>query len=348
MRDGDRYIGLDGLRGVAAIMVVLFHARLFATHGYLAVDLFFIMSGLVIARAFEQRLAEGQMRFRDFTAQRLVRLYPMLFLGGLVGLGFALSGLAPYRADDPADLTLAIVSQFTLIPLLSASSMMFPLNNPQWSIVWELAVNLAFAAGLCRLRSGAIVLIAALAAMVLVWFAVSSETLAVGVDRGGVLAGLARASFGFFAGVLLHRTRGRWEERVPRLHFAVPALIFVLLAAMPPTMVPNGPLFGAYDLGVVIFLLAPIAMLAARSRGGAVAAALGQASYPLYAVSEPVIFWLVYFTAAGQGVVIGAVIVLVLLSWALGRWVDAPLNAWRRSVMGRSAAAPVTGRGAPA
>ena len=129
------------------------------------------------------------------------------------------------------------------------------------------------------------------------------------------------------------------------MHFGVPALLFVLLATMPPALVPSGPVFGLYDLGVVLVALVPLAMLAARSKGDAVAAALGLVSYPLYAVSEPVIFWLVHFSSVGQGVVIGAVVALVAMSWALGRWVDAPLNAWRRRVMGSS---PVAARQAHA
>lgn len=340
MREGDRFIGLDGLRGIAAIMVVLFHARILATHGYLAVDLFFIMSGLVIARSYEGRLASRRLRLRDYVGQRLLRLYPMLFLGGLCGLGFSLAGLAHYRPGDPGDLALAVVSQFLLVPLLSRSQGMFPLNSPQWSIVWELAANVAHAAWLSRARDRTLLAIVAASALALAWYAVSARTLAVGVDRSGWPAGLARASFGFFAGVLLHRCRARWEERIPRLHFSIPAALFALLATAPPSLAPSGPLFGIYDLAVVLLALPPVVMLAACARGGRVAQALGHASYPLYAVSEPVIFWLVYFSDTGPAGVAGAVVALVALSWALGRWVDAPLNAWRRSSANREAASP--------
>ena len=84
--DGNaRFSTLDGLRGVAAIMVLLYHCDQMAPRGYLGVDLFFTLSGFVIARAYGDRLASG-MPVGRFVALRLVRLYPMYFVGGLLGI----------------------------------------------------------------------------------------------------------------------------------------------------------------------------------------------------------------------------------------------------------------------
>jgi peptidoglycan/LPS O-acetylase OafA/YrhL len=332
-----RDLGLDGLRGVAAILVVLLHARFYALHGYLAVDLFFIMSGLVIAGSYEQRLASGRLSFRAYAVQRLWRLYPMLFAGGLVGMGICLAGLSIWQPKDGSDLALAATSQFLLIPFLAASVSLFPLNNPQWSILWEIAANFVHAAILARANNAVLLAVVAASACALAWYALEFQTLGVGVAKGSAMGGLARVGFGFFAGVLLHRTRRCWEPWVPRVHFAVPALIFALLACMPPSLVPNGPLFGLYDLGVVVLVLAPLVMLAARARAGRGAEALGQLSYPLYAINEPVVFALLFVVKVERGTLALAVAGLIVIAWIMGRYVDVPLNAWRRAARSRQA-----------
>lgn len=87
-----RYEVLDGLRGVAAIMVLLFHCLetyipVFGTqhinHGYLAVDFFFVLSGFVIGYAYDDRW--NRMSTWDFFKRRLVRLHPLVVAGTLLG-----------------------------------------------------------------------------------------------------------------------------------------------------------------------------------------------------------------------------------------------------------------------
>src|SRR6201994_278586 len=84
---------LDGLRGVASVIVFAFHVLETFTggnrfiqiinHGYLAVDFFFILSGFVIAYAYDDRW--GRMSQWDFYKRRLVRLQPMVIMGSLIG-----------------------------------------------------------------------------------------------------------------------------------------------------------------------------------------------------------------------------------------------------------------------
>ena len=82
-----RLMWLDGLRGLSAIAVVLLHASAgrWASHGYLAVDAFFILSGVVIAQAYEEPLKRGATA-GWFMRQRLARLYPLYVFGLLLGL----------------------------------------------------------------------------------------------------------------------------------------------------------------------------------------------------------------------------------------------------------------------
>src|SRR6202790_2270034 len=102
---------LDGLRGTAAIMVVIYH--LFEAyfpvvghhptpHGYLAVDFFFLLSGFVVGYAYDDRW--GRMGLRGFLARRLIRLHPMVILGSVIGaiaFYFGQSEMFPLIASTP-------------------------------------------------------------------------------------------------------------------------------------------------------------------------------------------------------------------------------------------------------
>src|SRR3954468_20256225 len=83
---------LDGLRGVAAIIVVFFHLAEplssshldnIVNHGYLAVDFFFLLSGFVIGYAYDDRW--DKLTLGDFFKRRLIRLHPMIIVGMVIG-----------------------------------------------------------------------------------------------------------------------------------------------------------------------------------------------------------------------------------------------------------------------
>ena len=86
------YLILDGLRGVASVMVVAFHIfeahstshlDQIINHGYLAVDFFFVLSGFVVAYAYDDRW--GKMSVGGFFKLRLIRLQPMVVMGMIIG-----------------------------------------------------------------------------------------------------------------------------------------------------------------------------------------------------------------------------------------------------------------------
>ncbi len=156
-----RFNTLDGLRGVAAIAVIFFHftqhttLRLFSGAG-LAVDLFFCLSGFVIAHSYQQRLIGG-MSFKDFFLKRLVRLYPMFHM---IGLMLGALALLMKSAYSQTSLTLhqtlsSIALNAFYVPYLSdfyiqigkdkIDSALFPTNDPAWSLFFELLVNIVFA-----------------------------------------------------------------------------------------------------------------------------------------------------------------------------------------------------------
>ena len=154
---------LDGLRGVAAIMVVIFH--LFETfnennhqkqiinHGYLAVDFFFLLSGFVIGYAYDDRWET--MTLKSFFKRRLIRLHPMIIMGMIVGaIGFyfgASTTVFPIISSVPVwKMLLYMLVGFTLIPLpvpwdIRGWQEMHPLDGPAWSLFFEYIGNFLYA-----------------------------------------------------------------------------------------------------------------------------------------------------------------------------------------------------------
>ncbi|WP_206238915.1 acyltransferase family protein [Novosphingobium terrae] len=159
-----RLPGLDALRGIAAIGIVIFHVpdilgnRLIANRFYLFVDLFFLLSGFVITLSAEPRLAQG-LSLQSFMRARLRRLWPML------AFGIALHALAFIGQNGILHIIPLMILGLLLVPVLTAGGLAYPINGPQWSLVWELVANVAHAAGLRHLSDRALLLVAALAGL---------------------------------------------------------------------------------------------------------------------------------------------------------------------------------------
>lgn len=268
-----RLSGLDALRGVAAIMVALLHvnhsagdAGLFSA-AYLAVDLFFMISGYVLARTFDRRLG-FDLSAVGFFLLRLRRLWPVMAIGALLGL----FSFARETSWSPAIwmtvLALGFIPQ-AIRPGLPA----FPANPPTWSILVELAANALHALILVRLsnRSLASIAVACLALLMLLSSDVNKGILA---DELGLA--MLRIGFSYTVGMLLWRVAG---DR-PRLS---PALA---LAAFPALVMIGSYFAGWYDF-VFVAVVCPLILLGClgESRLGPY---LGPLSFPLYAVHYPV------------------------------------------------------------
>ena len=156
-----RYEILDGLRGVAAMLVVAYH--LFETyyhgapdqpinHGYLAVDFFFVLSGFVIGYAYDDRW--NKMSTWSFFKRRLIRLHPMVIFGTLFGAILFYYGDCPdfplIKETSPWMVLLVMFWCFTMIPLPNTMDIRGwaetnPLNGPAWSLQWEYIANILYA-----------------------------------------------------------------------------------------------------------------------------------------------------------------------------------------------------------
>ena len=171
-----RYEILDGLRGVAALMVVLFHCfetyvPAFGTqivnHGYLAVDFFFVLSGFVIGYAYDDRW--DKMTTWGFFKRRLTRLHPMVIAGTLVGasLFFFSAGAFPETLNTPAwKFFLCLVMGLLILPCPNSLDIrgwgeMNSFNGPQWTLTFEYVGNILYAFILRRLPRIALAILCA-------------------------------------------------------------------------------------------------------------------------------------------------------------------------------------------
>jgi peptidoglycan/LPS O-acetylase OafA/YrhL len=95
---------VDGLRGLAVLCVVCFHAfPALLPGGFIGVDVFFVISGFVITRMLLPRLAAGQLRFAEFLSRRIRRLLPSMVLVTVVVLGPAPRCCCPTNTSNWAD-----------------------------------------------------------------------------------------------------------------------------------------------------------------------------------------------------------------------------------------------------
>jgi peptidoglycan/LPS O-acetylase OafA/YrhL len=300
------YPVLDGMRGLAAIAVVTLHlTNLFDLHyrpqiAHLAVDMFFMLSGLVIANTYEDRLRSRSIPVGEFLSLRLVRLYPMMFLGVAFGALALVGAMVGSHVLTPNGVILSIIASALLLPspfLLAFRPWAFPGNSPLWSLSVEMAVNIAYALIAGALRMRLLVGLVVLGAAGLLAIAFANHTLDVGFAWADYPLGLARAAGPFLAGVLIYRLcRGR--PALPAWAHLAPLVMLALLFAPFPKQ-------AAFEaLTAIVFFPATLVMAMRAPPAGAldkVWKTLGAYSYPVYALHYPVIVICARLTKSLQG-----------------------------------------------
>jgi peptidoglycan/LPS O-acetylase OafA/YrhL len=314
-----RFLTLDGLRGVAALAVVIFHADVllhgqYAPSGFLAVDFFFLLSGFVIAHAYDDRI-EG-IGLLAFIRRRVIRFYPLYLLGLCLGAAWLAAELI---LRPPAYLTAGEGARDFLLGLVflpSPGKNLYPLNVPAWSLGCELLINILFAVFHRRLTGSRLLAVVLLsgAALALGWTGT--------VHEGGWLP-LVRATFGFSLGVLLFRSRFRWSAN-PWLLVAVTAL--ALLFPAPKAW------GGLYELACV-FVLFPLVVAGGvrQPRLEAPFAWAGDASYTIYAIHYPLI-WMVAVLHGPPWIAFVFIAALMAATGPLQRFYDRPARHWLSSL----------------
>lgn len=345
-----RFHLLDAIRGIAALLVVAYHAPLdfgrllpFRS-GFLAVDLFFALSGFVIAFSYERRLREG-LSYRNFVVARLIRLYPVYLLATLVAI--TVSVIAAHSLSFHG-FFLEVLLGLLLLPnvLHGSKATVYPLDFPAWSLLCELASNIGYAALVLWRGIGTWLLyltIAACAVFMVVWVRGSGT-----VDSGSLLRtlpmGLARVGYSFGAGVLVFRCyRARTREQLRGVsNWLLGGTICTVVLAALATKVTQSPVA---QLSTVLLVFPVLIYLGAlpsiTGRLSKVAAFLGDTSYPIYLLHIPLFTLfngrMMHRIAVQHGqarpfIAFAAIAFLLALSWAAARWLDLPL---RRSLSAR-------------
>lgn len=337
-----RYHTLDGIRGVAAIFVVIGHAHdtlspLGVPRFWLAVDLFFLISGFVLGQVYEPRIRAG-MTVLQFMRNRYIRLYPLYIVGLLVGAASALATmLVGHGALGPVSFIIALLSGVLLLPspTWTVSQDVMPLNFPGWSLFFELVANLLMVLVGQRLTDRLVLAIITVSGLVLL-----GGTF-VGSPFGGeswptFFWGFPRIGFSFFLGLLIQR---RHWGRHRRTHLAW------LVIAAPVVVMSLAPAQGGalLDIAMLVAIAPAIVWVGANvePRNATLFTWLGDVSYPVYVLHIPIlsIIWRVglfyhhpvqeYAPALG----VGYLIVTLAVSWLLDRYYDRPVRrAWLREV----------------
>ena len=322
-----RYEILDGLRGVAAMLVVAYH--LFETyyhgapdqpinHGYLAVDFFFVLSGFVIGYAYDDRW--DKMSIWAFFKRRLIRLHPMVIFGTLFGalmFYFGSCSTFPLINQTPWWMVLLVMFWcFTMIPLPNTMDIRGwaetnPLNGPAWSLQWEYIANILYALFVRKLSKLALGICVFL-------FAILTVILCLNIDVTGFLAernwasytvvggwsttpdqlqvGLTRLLYPFFCGLLISRVGKLIKVKAG---FWWCSLMIIVLLCMPwMGLGTEGEARWTNGLYEAICILVCFPLIVAMGAGSSVTGSnssainkfLGEISYPIYITHYPLIY----------------------------------------------------------
>lgn len=322
---------LDGLRGVAALLVVVYHifegfafagatggvgSGLITTlnHGYLAVDFFFMLSGFVISYSYDDRWKK--MSAAQLFKRRIIRLQPMLVMGAILGtLTFCIQGCQQWDGTSIAFpwVLLALVLTMLMIPAVPGSGYevrgngeMFPLNGPTWSLFFEYIAYLLYAFFIRRLSTKWLsVLVGLLSAGYMVFAAFDFSgygNIGVGwtLDKINFGGGLLRMLVPFTIGMLLSRTFS--PLKIKGAFWICTALLLAVFAVPYLGKSGNLSINGIYETAVVLLVFPTLVLIGASGRNTQTSPVgltrlLGDLSYPLYIVHYPLMYlfyaWLI-------------------------------------------------------
>lgn len=291
----EHFFLLDAMRGLAAIIVAVRHMPVFfgswtVPESYLAVDLFFALSGVVVANAYESRLLRG-LSIRQFVYLRLVRMYPLYILGSFLGLIPVVAAKFGFGLDSwEGNLVWTIALAILMLPQLSRDNL-YPLNTPAWSLFFEMVANIAYAI-LLPFLSNRLLIVIMLSCGAAIGVLLSTHPAAGlhgGYSSNTLSVGAFRVSYSFCAGVLAYRIFQKKRLTIcPELTHALILLagVVALLLARPPETA-----HAIYDFIIVVLVFPIIVWTAMHCQVSARATRyfvwLGSISYVLYALHVP-------------------------------------------------------------
>ena len=358
---------LDGLRGVAALLVLFYHifeGLSFAAggtpitvinHGYLAVDFFFILSGFVISYAYDDRWGKT-MTMGNFFKRRLIRLHPMIVMGAILGtITFFLQGSVQWDGTKIATSAamLALLCTMFFIPAVPGATYeirgngeMFPLNGPAWSLFFEYIGNILYALFIHRLSNKALTVLVGILGIALAGFTLFNvsgyDMIGVGwtLDTVNFFGGALRMLFPFSIGMLLAR---HFKPMNVRGAFWICSIILLLLFCVPYIATENAPisLNGLFEAICILFIFPVLLWIGASGKttdnfSSRVCKFLGDISFPLYAVHYPIMYlfyaWLIdnklYTIEEAWPMAIAVYLGNILLAYLCLKLYDEPVRRW--------------------
>lgn len=298
LKTKEHYTVLDGLRGIAAFGIVIFHfmewiftdfTKNFIGHGFLAVDFFFCLSGFVIGYAYDDRIRK--IGKSEFFKSRLIRLQPLVILGSILGLiAFLFDPFASYSAQySLSELVKLFLSSVFLIPypvIEKRAFNLFSLNAPAWTLFWEYVANILYAVILFRIKRYSMLILAILAAVILGYVSYSAGNLLGGWSAGTFWHGGSRISYSFLAGLLIFRFQWIVKNQMGFLGLAVMLSLAFFM-----------PFFSWNWLAELMIVLLYFPLIVSLGAGTTVSRGLnklcrfsGNISYPLYMTHYSVIW----------------------------------------------------------
>lgn len=359
---------LDGLRGVAALLVLMYHVcegYAFASgaetidsinHGYLAVDFFFILSGFVIGYAYDDRWGKT-LTTGNFIKRRLIRLHPMVIMGAVIGLiFFLLQGSVTWEGEHVGmtRVVVALICGMLFIPAVKGgfyevrgNGEAFPLNGPAWSLFFEYIGNILYALFIRRFPTWMVGVLAAVLGMglcAMTWLNLGGgDMLGVGwtMSDYGLLTGGLRMMFPFTMGLLISRL----VHPAPTKHTFWPCSLLLIAVFLVP-YISSGEgavvsLNGLFESLAVALIFPAVVWLGAHGTvtgrfSSTICKFLGDISFPVYIIHYPLMYlfyaWMmeeqVYTFAETWPMSIGVVVASIVLAWVLLKVYDEPARRW--------------------
>lgn len=350
---------LDGLRGVAAVMVVMFHLletftggsnlKQIINHGYLAVDFFFVLSGFVIGYAYDNRW--DKMTLKGFFKRRLIRLHPMIIAGMFIGavcFYFQGSAVFPMIRQTPVwEMLLIMLIGFTLLPVPPSMDIrgwqeMHPLDGPAWSLFFEYIANILYALFIRKFSNKLLAVFVFIFGCILIQLSVFGPNGDViggwSVEPSQLRIGFTRLLYPFFAGLLLSRICK--PGHIKHAFFWCSLLLVIILSV--PRIGGSNHLWmnGLYVSFCIIFLFPLIVYLGASGKvvgklPSKICEFLGNISFPIYIIHYPFIY---LFTAwvsnknisLTQSLPVALIVLLasIALAYACLKLYDIPVRKW--------------------
>ena len=298
MQAGKRYEALDGLRGCAAIGVMLFHLNQWlgiswlASNAGCAVDFFFCLSGFILSVVYRRRFASG-LGTMAFMRMRLIRLMPAIMIAALISGAYLVARMVIFHDPHiaPAEVAMAVALGALCLPMFGASHavggpLVFPINGPEYTLMLEFVVNAVWSA---TRRMNSVVWALGIAGSC---YAIEAVLGSGGDQPGTFWLGFPRVFASYYMGVAIAEASWRhaWVND-PRWRwvFAPAVLVSAVLFFWPVGATLGVVLIWDMTVSPLIVLSGAQVLLSGRARAAALH--LGELSFPLYALHYPIFVW---------------------------------------------------------